>query len=267
MANINQTLKAREAAKAAEEAANKLTAWQESAEKALAAEKPVRATVPTVAGSIASTGYPKNLRFGYACVTVMDEHDHANFWKCVYSNLSKAELAEIAKPEHKPLTETQVCQALQRSAQRIQVAQDLVENGIHEGAVEFENDGRYYVLASKMVIGLDGQVICDVSDLNEPFGPEEWVEIANRIKAPQHNGYDATEEDAETEREQYVLKVTELSGAEFEEYYDSEEEAREAYEGYAGAVQDVELYHELIVDDECVDHDLIEEYHKEDGEM
>lgn len=270
MANINQTLKARqlaeEAKKAAEEA-KKPAEWQETAEQQLKdAGKVVRATIPSIANSIAATGYPKNLKFGYANVTVMDEEDLAKFWKTIYSNLSKKELAALAEPNHKPLTEWQVSEALMRSAQRISVANDLVENGIQNGAIEFENDGHYYVLAAKMVIGLDGQVICDVSDLNEPYGPEEWVEIAKRIERPNHNGYDDAE-CPELEYSDYEVVITDHDGGTDNDSYTDYDSGYAAFEAAMGEYDEVEFVRNDHYTDGSVESETIEYYYKEDGEM
>ena len=270
MANINQTLKARqlaeEAQKAAEEA-KKPAEWQEAAEQQLKdAGKVVRATVPSIANSIAATGYPKNLKFGYANVTVMDEEDLAKFWKTIYSNLSKKELAALAEPNHEPLTEWQVSEALMRSAQRISVANDLVENGIQNGAIEFENEGHYYVLAAKMVIGLDGQVICDVSDLNEPYGPEEWVEIAKRIERPAHNGYDDAEY-PELDYVDYDVIITDHDGEQFTESYTDCESGYAAFEAAIGEYDKVELVRNDHCTDGSVESETTRYYCKEDGEM
>jgi hypothetical protein len=183
MANIKDIL----ASRAAKEEAQKpieLPEWQQQAEKVLKANPSIsRATVPSFAESIAKTGYPKNLRFCGVCVHIKDEPDLAEFWKTVYANLTKAEYAELSKPDHRPITESQVASALYRSYSRVDVASELVENGIDAGAMEFESDGSYYVLAAGMVIALDGRVVADVSDLSTPFGPEEWMEVANRIKS------------------------------------------------------------------------------------
>ena len=183
MANIKQILAARAAAEEANKPAE-LPEWQQEAEEVLKQNPNItRTTVPTLAESIAKTGYPKNLMFCGVCVSIRDEADLAAFWKTVYANLTKSEYNDLAKPDHDPITERQVATALFRSQSRIGVANELVENGIDAGAVEFESEGSYYVLAAGMVIGLDGNVIADVSDLPTPFGPEEWVEVANRIKS------------------------------------------------------------------------------------
>lgn len=189
MANIKQTIAQRkaEAEKAAEE--TKRNEWTVEAEKALSQNgKIVRDTVQSLAKQIHAGGYPKNLTFhstyGGVNVVVADEKDLATFWKNVYANLSKAELAKLAEDGHEPITEQQVCDSLMRMTKRVKVANELNDNEIVDGIQEFESDGEYYVVASGMVIDLDGQVRCDVSDLNQPYGPEEWVEIANRLRQP-----------------------------------------------------------------------------------
>lgn len=195
------------AARAINEKTNKpaeLPEWQQKAEEVLKKNpKIARATVPTYAESIAKTGYPKKLMFSGCYVYIKDEADFASFWKTVYANLIKAEYAELAKPDHAPITEEQVARSLFRSYNRIGVANDLVENGISAGAMEFESEGSYYVLAAGMVIGLDGNVVADVSDLSVPFGPEEWVVVANRIQAYKEKNLEDPEEEYEDEEERH----------------------------------------------------------------
>jgi hypothetical protein len=181
--------KALEAKAAAEEAAKPQPKpeWAAHAEKALKPGKPQRATVASFAESIRKGGYPKTLTFAGACVCVADEKDMAAFWKTVFANLTKDEYAKLGESE---LTEFQVASALRRVYGRVKVAQDLVENGIDAGALEIEVDGVPYVIAGGLAIDLSGAVVCDVSDVQAPFGPDEWAEVAGRIRDSLADGED-----------------------------------------------------------------------------
>jgi hypothetical protein len=181
--------KALEAKAAAEEAAKPQPKpeWAAHAEKALKPGKPQRATVASFAESIRKGGYPKTLTFAGACVCVADEKDMAAFWKTVFANLTKDEYAKLGESE---LTECQVASALRRVYGRVKVAQDLVENGIDAGALEIEVDGVPYVIAGGLAIDLSGAVVCDVSDVQAPFGPDEWAEVAGRIRDSLADGED-----------------------------------------------------------------------------
>ena len=176
-------------AKAAAEAAKHPEApeWAADVEKALKPGKPQRAAVASFAESIRKGGYPKTLTFAGACVCVADEKDMAAFWKTVFANLTKDEYAKLGESE---LTEWQVASALRRVYGRAKVAQDLVENGIDAGALEIEVDGVPYVIAGGLAIDLGGAVICDVSDVQTPFGPDEWAEVAGRIRDSLADGGD-----------------------------------------------------------------------------
>jgi hypothetical protein len=198
MSNIKEILAARSVIEKINKPAE-LPEWQKKAEEVLEKNhKITRATVPTYAESIAKTGYPKRLTFCGVYVYIKDEADFASFWKTIYANLTKAEYAELAKPDHAPITEEQVASSLFRSYGRIGVANDLVENGISAGAMEFESEGSYYVLAAGLIIGLDGNVVADVSDLPVPFGPEEWMTVANRIRVYKEDNPEDPEEEDET---------------------------------------------------------------------
>ena len=196
--------KALEAKAAAEEAAKPQPKpeWAAHAEKALKPGKPQRATVASFAESIRKGGYPKTLTFAGACVCVADEKDMAAFWKTVFANLTKDEYAKLGESE---LTEWQVASALRRAYSRAKVAQDLVENGIDAGALEIEVDGSPYVIAGGLAISLCGAVACDVSDIPTPFGPDEWIKVAARIREavktwaynPGGNIYDGPEPDCD----------------------------------------------------------------------
>ena len=156
--------------------------WAESMEAALAEPLPKRVTVESIAASIREGGYPKTLTFAEGhvgtTVTFRDEDDLAAFWKAVFSNLPKEEYAALGK---EPLTAGQIIKALTSYQKRAAVAQDLVANGIDGGAREFRDGDGVYVIAKGLVIDLDGSVVCDVSDLSEPFGPDEWMEVSRRI--------------------------------------------------------------------------------------
>ena len=183
MEDIKGIIAAREAAKAAAEESAKRPEWEEGAEKALTNGKIERETVKSLAERIHAGGYPKNLMFCGVCVQIADEKDLASFWKTVYANLPKGELAKLSEEGHKPISEVQVRDALMNLYRKAGVAKELVENGIHEDIQEFESEGAYYVLAADMVIDMDGHVVCEVADIQKPYGPDEWVEVANRIKA------------------------------------------------------------------------------------
>lgn len=263
MANIKDTL----ALRAAREEANKpaeLPEWQQKAEEILQANPTIsRSTVPTFAESVAKTGFPKNLTFCGVCVHIKDEPDLAEFWKTVYANLTKAEYAELAKPDHKPITEQQVAQALYRSYQRIGVATDLVQNGIEAGALEFESEGAYYVLAAGMVITLDGHVVADVSDIQTPFGPEEWVEVANRIKAAKGPKPTADDDDWNNARSAFwrvSTKEARGSGWETDEEFDDYWEAAERYGDcvHYGGFYAVKLSHVAVFPDGHEEEDVTE---------
>ena len=245
MANIKDILAARAASEEAAKPAE-LPEWQTKAEEILQANPSIsRSTVPTFAESIAKTGYPKNLRFCGVCVHIKDEPDLAEFWKTVYANLTKAEYAELSKPDHKPITERQVASALYRSYSRIDVATELVENGIDAGAMEFESGGAYYVLAAGMVIALDGHVVADVSDIQTPFGPEEWIEVANRIKSGYGSPSVATHDHGKPIPGNVSWQVwVREDGDRYFDYYEefaSESEAREFFESQMGCDDIAEL--------------------------
>lgn len=190
--------KALEAKAAAEEAAKPQPKpeWAAHAEKALKPGKPQRATVASFAESIRKGGYPKTLTFAGACVCVADEKDMAAFWKTVFANLTKDEYAKLGESE---LTEFQVASALMRAYGRAKVAEDLVENGIDAGVIEIEVDGVPYVIAGGLAIDLGGAVVCDVSDVQAPFGPDEWAEVAGRIRESLSDGGDGGYDDDETD--------------------------------------------------------------------
>lgn len=156
--------------------------WAESMEAALAEPLPKRVTVESIAASIREGGYPKTLTFAEGAVgmtvTFRDEDDLAAFWKTVFSNLPKEAYAALGK---EPLTARQIINALMGYQKRAAVAKDLVANGVDGGAREFRDGDGVYVIAKGLVINLDGSVVCDVSDLSEPFGPDEWMEVSRRI--------------------------------------------------------------------------------------
>lgn len=205
MANIKQILAAKEAAKKAAEEAARRPEWEEAAEDTLISNpKIARETVQSFAKRIREGGYPKNLTFCGVCVQISDEKDLAEFWKTIYANLSKEELEALSEPNHQPISELQVRDALMRLYRRSGVAKDLVDNDIDQDALEFACEGKYYVVAGGMVIDLNGEVIADVSDLETPFGPDEWVEVSNRVKAAEdaRNGeWDDLDDEPEDEDE------------------------------------------------------------------
>ena len=197
MAKFEQLIEDRKQAAAEEAQANKLPEWKELAQTALDSTKEELSheTVNTVAARIAAGGYPKNLTLGGCCITVVDEKDLAKFWATVYSNLPKAKLAEIKENGIAELGEYDISRALYRYQQHAGIAKRLNEAGIAEEAIEFTADDCEYIAADGMVIDLCGNVVADISDIQKPYGPDEWAEISKRILVDDEQDYEEEEDE------------------------------------------------------------------------
>lgn len=196
---LETAMNIKKAVEEAKEEQAKKESWKKDAEEALkdvGAASIKREDVSSLAAKVAKGGFPKNLTFLGVRVHIDDEKDYSKFWATVFSNLTKEKIAEVKEKNVADLTESDVYYALLRVYNHTSVADRLIKAGIAEGAIEFTVEGEEYILAAGMATDLSGNVVADVSDVDDPYGPDEWAKIISRIIDARH-GYE--EEDHEEE--------------------------------------------------------------------